>query len=346
MAQKIKLDTIVNFTTQFSSMVNAHIPLVKILINLEKDILDTRFAKILREVREEVEQGHEFAQSLEKYPEAFDTIYVNMVNAGMQSGKLKETLAQLSTYLNKESQAKNKIKSALSYPKFMGLAMFFIMGLMLVKVIPMFEKMFANSKHDLPQLTQIVVNLSDFVREYIFFMFIFAIGLYIFIKIYKTTKSGIEFFDNLKIKIFFFGALNKKSSISKFIRTFGVLTLADVNILKAIKLSKSSASNKIIENQINYAAQLIEKGYPITEAFKETKMFPDIIIQMISSGEESGQLGELLINSADYYDDQIDNELKTIIELINPVMTVVMGIFISALMMAIFLPIFQMGDTF
>jgi type IV pilus assembly protein PilC len=228
----------------------------------------------------------------------------------------------------------------------MGIAMVVIMGIMLVKVIPMFEKMFANSNQELPQLTQLVVSLSDFVRENLFLMIVSYISIYIAIKLFKQTENGIEFFDNLKIKIFFFGTLNKKSSISKFIRTLGVLTMSDVNILKAIKLSKSSASNVVIEKNIQFAADLIEKGYGITEAFKETNIFPDVIIQMISSGEESGQLGELLINSSDYYDDQIDNELKAIIELINPVMTVIMGMFISTLMMAIFMPIFQMGDTF
>lgn len=344
--KRIKLDTIVNFTTQFSSMINASIPLVKILINLEKDVLDTRFSKILRELRLEVEQGQDFADCLKKYPEAFDTIYINMVNAGMQSGKLDVTLTQLSIYLRKAAQTENKIKAALSYPKFIAIAMFFIIGLMLIKIIPMFEKMFRNSHHDLPQLTQIIIAMSDFVRNNMFVLFVLSIGIFFFIKLYKTTQSGKIIFDKLKISLWFLGTLNKKSSISKFIRTFGVLTLSDINILKAIKLSQSSASNIFMEQKIEEAYNMIEKGYGISEAFKKVDIFPDIIIQMISSGEESGKLGELLISSADYYDDQIDNELKSVIGLINPIITIVIGVFITFIMLAIFMPIFQMGDTF
>jgi type II secretory pathway component PulF len=343
---KIKLDTIVNFTTQFASMINAKIPLVKVLFNLQKDTLDKKFSKILKNLREDVEQGYDFAYCLSKYPEAFDSIYVNMVNAGMQSGKLDIILTQLSIYLKKASQTANKIKSALSYPKFMLFAMTAIMGLMLIKVIPMFEKMFNNSKQELPQITQIVTALSQALRDNLFTLLITVAIVYIVVKIYIQTTNGKRILDKLKINIYFLGTLNKKSSISKFIRTFGVLTISDVSLLKAIKLSKSSANNIYIEEKIQEVILMIEKGYGIAEAFKQIQIFPDIIIQMITSGEEGGNLGELLIGSADYYDDQIDNELKSVIALINPVITVFMGLFIALLMMAIFMPIFQMGDMY
>ena len=345
MAQ-IKLDTLVNFTTQFSSMINAHIPLMKILINLEKDVLDVKFAKVLADIRGDVEKGYDFAHSLKKHPDAFDTIYVNMVNAGMESGRLDTVLNQLSIYLTKASQTANKIKSALSYPKFMGIAMLLIMSLMLIKVIPMFEKMFSNSKQELPQLTQMVVQLSDALRNNLFLIVVLISASYMALKIYTKTTKGKRTVDKLKISLPYIGTLNKKSSISKFIRTFGVLTISDVPILKAVRLSKSSSANIFIEEKIVEVTLMIEKGYGIAEAFKKIDIFPDIIIQMISSGEESGQLGELLISSANYYDDQIDNELKAVIGLINPVMTVFMGIFIATLMMAIFMPIFQMGDMY
>jgi type IV pilus assembly protein PilC len=343
---KVKLDTIVNFTTQFSSMINAHIPLLKILTNLEKDVLDPKFAEILKNIKIDVEKGYDFADCLKKYPDVFDTIYVNMVKAGMESGKLDVTLHQLSIYLQKAAQTKNKIQSALSYPKFMLIAMLIIMGLMLIQVIPMFEKMFANSKEELPYLTQVVIYISEALRDNLLFISIFIVSIFVLVKLYLSTHSGKKLFDYIKINIFFLVTLNKKASISKFIRTLGVLTMSDINILKAVKLSQSSASNIIIEEKVAEASELIEKGYGISEAFKKVDIFPDIIVQMISSGEESGQLGELLISSAEYYDDQIDNELKSVISLINPVITVVMGIFIAVMMLAIFMPIFNMGDTF
>ena len=317
MAQ-VKLDTLVNFTTQFSSTVSANIPLMKILINLEKDVLDIKFAKILANIRSDVEKGYDLANSLKKHPEAFDAICVNMV----------------------------KIKSALSYPKFMGIAMVLIMSLMLIKVISMFEKMFNNSKQELPQLTRMIICLSDILRNNLFLIIIFIIVSYLSFKIYTKTTNDKRTIDKLKISLPYIGTLNKKSSISKFIRTLGVLTISDIPILKAIKLSKSSSANVLIEEKIEEITLMIEKGYGIAEAFKKTDIFPDIIIQMIGSGEESGQLGELLISSANYYDDQIDNELKSTIGLINPIMTVFMGLFIATLMLAIFMPIFQMGDMY
>ena len=228
----------------------------------------------------------------------------------------------------------------------MLISLVFIMGLMLIQVIPMFEKMFQNSSEELPFLTQIVLYTSHFLRDNLMFMIISMITLYVCIKIYNTTQSGKILYDTIKLKIYFLGTLNKKSSISKFIRTLGVLTLSDINIIKAITLSKSSANNIIIEAKIEAASKLIERGYGISEAFKKMDVFPDIIIQMINSGEESGKLGDLLISSADYYDDQIDNELKSVISLVNPIITVILGIFIAVMMLAIFMPIFNMGDTF
>ncbi|MEA2018216.1 MAG: type II secretion system F family protein [Campylobacterota bacterium] len=342
---KIKLDTIVTFTTQFSSMIKASIPLVKTLDNLQKDILDRTFADVIKEIKEDVESGVDFADAIAKHQNAFDTIYINMVRAGMESGKLDVTLVQLSTYLTKAAQTANKIKSALSYPKFMGIAMTAIMTLMLVKVIPMFEKMFANGNKELPLLTQYAITASDFLRESGLFLLVFLILVWLGIKAFVATPIGRRVLDNIKLKIFFLGKLNHKSAVSKFIRTFGVLVGSDVPILKAIKLSKSSCANVILEERVDEIAEMVEKGFDISEAFREVEVFPDIVVQMISSGEESGNLAELLINSAEYYDDQIDNELKSVVSLINPIMTVIMGIFIAALMAAIFMPIFQMGDT-
>jgi type IV pilus assembly protein PilC len=326
-------------------MIKAHIPLVKTLDNLQKDILDRNFASVVKEIKEDVEGGVDFSDAISKHPDVFDSIYMNMVRAGMESGKLDVTLVQLSTYLTKAAQTANKIKSALSYPKFMGIAMVSVMTLMLVKVIPMFEKMFANGNKELPVLTQYAIAASDFLREDGIFLLVFLVLVWFGLKAFVATSGGRKILDNIKLKMFFLGRLNHKSAVSKFIRTFGVLVGSDVPILKAIRLSKSSCANVILEERVDEIAEMVEKGYDISEAFREVEVFPDIVVQMINSGEESGNLPELLINSAEYYDDQIDNELKSVVSLINPVMTVVMGIFIGALMAAIFMPIFQMGDT-
>lgn len=343
---KIKLETIVNFTYQFSSMVNAKIPMLKILSNLQKDTMDKNFAAIIEEIKEDLKKGMELADAMKKHPNAFNSIYINMIRAGTESGKLSVTLKQLSIYLKKESITKNKIKSALTYPKFMLFSMLFIVGLLLIQLIPMFERMFKNSNQELPAMTQLLISLSEFLREYSLVLIVLGFLIYSGIKVFLLTNDGKLFFDRLKLNLWFIGKLNYKSSISKFIRTLGVLSISKIQILKALQLSKSSASNIIIERKIEEIALLIEKGYGISEAFKKVDVFPEIVIQMITSGEESDQLGELLINSSDYYDDQIDNELKSLIDLINPILTIVMGIFIAVVMLAIFMPIFNLGNTF
>lgn len=298
MGRGIKLDTIVTFTTQFASMVGAHIPLVKCIDNLRDDIDDRELKPVLKAIGDELKRGVDFADAISGYPHIFDTVYVNMVGAGMASGKLDMVLRQLSTYLTKRAKTANKVKSALSYPIFMFISMVLIMILMLIFVIPMFEKLFKSSGKELPDATKVAISLSNFLQEnwlYLIILLIFAIFL---IKIYISTEGGRRNLDLLKIKMPIFGLLNRKSAVSKFIRTFGVLVKSDVPILKSIKLAKSSSANLIIEEAIDRIVEMVERGYGVAEAFKEVGLFPDIVIQMISSGEESGDMDELLISTA------------------------------------------------
>jgi len=345
MAKDIKLNTIVTFTTQFSSMIGAYIPLVKTIDNLRDDINDKDFKPILNDISEDIKRGIDFSDAIAKHPSAFDTVYVNMVGAGMASGKLDMTLNQLSTYITKRAETVNKVRSALAYPIFMFLAMSVIIVLMLLFVIPMFEKLFKSSGKELPVPTQIAISMSNFLQDNWYLLILF-IGVFIVaIRFYISTKGGRRRLDRIKIKIPLFGILNSKSSISKFIRTFGVLVKSDVPILSAIELAKSSTDNVVIEESIDDIVKMIERGYGVAEAFREVKLFPDIVIQMISSGEESGKLDALLISTANYYDDQVDNDIKAIVSLINPISTVLISLCVAGLLFAIFLPIFQLGDT-
>jgi len=345
MARDIKLNTIVTFTTQFASMIGAYIPLVKTIDNLKEDMTDKDFKPVLETISDDVKRGVDFADAISTHPNAFDTVYVNMVGAGMASGKLDMTLRQLSIYITKRAETVNKVKSALSYPIFMFLAMSVIIIMMLIVVIPMFEKLFASSGKELPAPTQVAITLSHFLQNHWGILIVTTVLVVVSIKLYIATKGGRRRLDSIKIKMPLLGILNKKSAISKFIRTFGVLVKSDVPILRAIKLAKSSSANVVIEQSIDDIVAMIERGYGIAEAFREVGLFPDIVIQMISSGEESGNLDELLISTANYYDDQVDNDIKAIVSLINPISTVIIGIAIAGLLFAIFLPIFELGDT-
>jgi len=345
MAKDIKLNTIVTFTTQFASMIGAYIPLVKTIDNLKEDITDKDFKSVLNTISNDIKRGIDFADAIAQHPNAFDTVYINMVGAGMASGKLDMTLKQLSSYIVKRAETTNKVKSALSYPLFMFTAMIAIMVMMLIFVLPMFQKLFEESGKELPTATQIAITMSEFLQNNWHILIIVIIVIIISIKAYVATNRGRRRLDLIKIKMPIFGILNSKASISKFIRTFGVLVKSDVPIVKAIELSKSSSANLIIEESIDEIVEMINKGYGVTEAFREVGLFPDIVIQMISSGEESGKLDELLISTANYYDDQVDNEIKAIVSLINPISTVIISLGVAGLLFAVFLPIFQLGDT-
>ena len=345
MSRDIKLNTIVTFTTQFASMIGAYIPLVKTIDNLKEDITDKDFKSILNSISEDIKRGVDFADSIAQHPNAFDTVYVNMVGAGMASGKLDMTLKQLSSYITKRAETTNKVRSALAYPAFMFLAMGAIIIMMLIFVIPMFQKLFEDSGKELPVPTQIAISASEFLQNNWYILVIVIAIIAVTIKVYISTKGGRRKLDLIKIKMPLFGILNSKSSISKFIRTFGVLVKSDVPIVKAIELSKSSSANLVIEESIDDIVEMINKGYGVAEAFKEVGLFPDIVIQMISSGEESGNLDELLISTANYYDDQVDNTIKSIVSLINPISTVIISLGVAGLLFAVFLPIFQLGDT-
>ncbi len=345
MSRDIKLNTIVTFTTQFASMIGAYIPLVKTIDNLKEDMNDKEFKTILHTISEDIKRGVDFADAISQHSNAFDTVYVNMVGAGMASGKLDMTLKQLSTYLTKRAETTNKVKAALSYPIFMFIAMTIIIIMMLIVVIPMFEKLFASSGKELPLPTQIAIKMSSFLQNNWGIIIIGIVITLISIKFYISTEGGRRKLDLIKIKMPIFGILNSKSAISKFIRTFGVLVKSDIPILKAIKLAKSSSANVIIEQSIDDIVNMIERGYGVAEAFREVELFPDIVIQMISSGEESGKLDELLISTANYYDDQVDNDIKAIVSLINPISTVIISLCVAGLLFAVFMPIFQLGDT-
>jgi type IV pilus assembly protein PilC len=337
----------VTFTTQFASMIGAHIPLVKTIDNLEGDMTDKDLKPILSTVSDDLKRGVDFSEAIAEHPNAFDTIYVNMVGAGMASGKLDMTLKQLSSYLTKRAETANKVRSALTYPIFMFVIMIAIITMMLIFVIPMFENIFASSskKEPLPEATQIAIALSEFLQANWWMLLLGLLIIVVVSKIYISTKGGKRRLDLIKIKMPIFGKLNSKSAISKFIRTFGILVKSDIPILKAIELSKSSSANVVIEESISNIVEMIVRGYGVAEAFKEVELFPDIVIQMISSGEESGNIDELLISTANYYDDQVDSEISAIVSLINPVLTIIIAACIVGLLFAIYSPILKMDSA-
>ena len=336
---KVKYTTLVIFTNQLSAMISANLPLGRILESLSTESLNKKLLLVIRKLKDSVESGVDLGDAVSMHPKVFDSIYVNMVKAGMETGSLDETLRHLSSYMEKTAETRSKVKAALAYPIFMIFFLLFVVSAVIFYILPMFKEMYAQSGKALPLPTQILLNISNFVLNY-YHIGLFFIAVFVCVVFYLLrTPWGRMTWDQYKMKIPLFGKLMKKSAISKFLRTFSTLIQSDVPILDTLTLVSTSGDNKYLEFKILHAKELITHGVSITDAFKETEFFPDTIIQMIYSGEETGELDKLLVSAANFYEDQVDEAIKTIVALVNPILTLLMGGVVGMILIAIFLPI-------
>jgi type IV pilus assembly protein PilC len=292
-----------------------------------------------------VEAGIDFGHAVAKHPKVFDPIYVNMIKAGMATGRLDQTLQQLKDYMGKTAETKNKVRSALAYPMFMIGFLILTLFIMVFKILPMFHNIFANFGERLPLITRIFIQFTDFITDYFHLGIIFmgiaaAVAIYLF-----KTPWGKLVWDKYKLYIPLFGDLMKKAALAKFLRTFATLTQSEVPILDSLSLVSTSGNNKYLEFKIKQASEMIERGTSIAGAFKKTAFFPETVVQMIASGEQTGNLDKLLISAANFYDDQVDEAIKSLVALLNPILTVIIGGTIGLMMVAIFLPIFELGGA-
>ena len=345
MSEKVKYNTIVNFSVQLAALIKANLPLVNALSTLSKEMEDKTFKRKLEEIKEDVSRGVDFGDAMSEHKNIFDNLYINMVKAGMKTGKLGNTLTQLSEYLTKVAETREKIKSALSYPIFMLIFMLITTLIQLMVVLPKFEGIFSSFGKELPGPTLLLINISHFLRDY-WYLIAAIVGSIIFAIIsFLKTENGRYLWDEHKLKIPIVGPLMYKSSMAKMTRTLGVLTENEVPILDAMELVVTSSDNVFIEDKLLTVKDGIERGKLISESFKDAEIFPDIIPQMLSSGEQSGTLPFLLLSCSNFYDNQVDETLKSIVSLVQPTITVVMGLVIGGIMIAMFLPIFDMGSV-
>jgi type IV pilus assembly protein PilC len=307
--------------------------------------MNRNLLSVLRTLKEDVERGVDFGRAVAKHPKVFDPIYVNMIKAGMAIGRLDQTLQQLRDYMQKTADTKNKVRSALTYPMFMIGFMIFTLLLMVFKILPMFQQIFASFGNRLPLITQVFLHLSDVITDY-FHVGIICLGIITVVAFYLLkTPWGRFSWDKYKLRIPLVGDLMKKAALAKFIRTLATLTQSEVPILDSLSLVSTSGNNKYLEYKVNQASEMIERGVSIAGAFKKTEFFPETVVQMIGSGEQTGNLDRLLISAANFYDDQVDESIKSLVSLINPILTVVIGGAIGLMMIAIFLPIFELGGV-
>lgn len=342
---KVKETDIILFARQFSTMIDAGLPIIQCLDILYTQQENATFKKILKSIKETVEGGATLAESLKKFPKQFDDLFVNMVAAGEAGGILDTILRRLSTYMEKAAKLKAQVKGAMTYPVVTLIIAAVVLAVILVFVIPVFQDMFADFGSELPAFTQMVIDVSDFTKRNIIWI---VIGLILFVfafrKTYKTEK-GREMIDDLLLKMPVFGVIIRKVAVAKFTRTMGTMLSSGVAILEALDIVAKTAGNKTIEKAVYAVRADISEGRTMADPLQESGVFPAMVCQMIAVGESTGALDSMLEKIAIFYDDEVDQAVENLTALIEPFMLVFLGVTIGGLVIAMYLPIFKMAGT-
>jgi len=340
---KVTAKDIVVFTRQFSTMIDAGLPLVQGLNMLAEQSQNKTFKRILSQVTKDVEGGSTLAEALNKHPKVFDSLFVNLVAAGEVGGILDTILQRLAAYIEKAEKLKSQIKGAMTYPAVVvGIALI-VIGVIMIFVIPVFQDMFSSFGKALPAPTQLVVNLSNFTKSNIHWMILGLIVFVFLFKRYRRTDSGKRNIDNILLRLPIIGELIRKVAVARFTRTLGTMLKSGVPILDALDITARTAGNVIVEEVILDARSSIAEGQTIAEPLSESIIFPGMVTQMISVGESTGALDVMLEKIADFYDDEVDATVAAMTSMLEPLLMLFLGGSIGGLVIAMYLPIFQMA---
>lgn len=342
---KVKPKDVVIFTRQFATMIDAGLPLVQALDILARQHENKAFKKVLFGVKEKVETGGTLADGMAKFPEAFDNLFVNMVDAGENGGILDVILERLSVHMEKAMKLKREVKTAMIYPSVVISAALIVTSVLLIFVIPTFADLFEDFGSSLPLPTQIVINMSNFMVNNWFIIFGSLGGLLGFFFRFMKTDRGQEVIHPLALKLPVFGDIIRKVAVARFTRTLGTMISSGVPILEALNICSRTSGNKVVEREVQRARVSISEGKSMTEPLSDSVVFPPMVIQMIGVGESTGALDAMLQKIADFYEDEVDNAVTAMKQLIEPIMILVLGVLIGGLVVAMYLPIFKMGSV-
>lgn len=333
------------FTRQFSTMLNAGLPLLTCLEILGKQTESPALRKVLLEVRGDVEGGLSLADALRRQPKVFDNLYVNMVESGETGGALDVILMRLATYLEKTAALMRKIRGAMIYPVIISLVAVGAIAVMLLFVLPIFARMFEGVGAELPAMTRLVMGISAFAQIWAIPGTIIFIAAFTILRRWHKTESGAKAMDPLFLKVPVFGDLTRKQSIARFSRTLSTLLSSGVPIIDALEITARSAGNWVVEDAILRARISIKGGENIADPLTKTSVFPPMVTQMIAIGEASGGLDEMLSKVADFYDDEVDQAVENLTSALEPIIMVVLGGIVGFLVISMYLPIFQLAGT-
>ena len=339
--KRIKKVHISRFTRQFATMIGAGLPMVQCLEILAQQSDSGEMRKVVSQVKESVQAGTTLAEALSRHKKTFDDLYVNMVDAGEIGGALDSILIRLAVYREKADALVRKVRGAMIYPAVILLVAIGVTTLMLTFIIPVFAKMFAGVGAELPGPTKFVLGLSNFMRSnFLTGLILLVLGAVAF-RFYVRTDSGRLTVDKLLLRLPLIGDLLRKSAISRFTRTLGTLISSGVSILEALEITAKTAGNKVIQNAIKKSVLSIAEGETITQPLKETGVFPPMVTQMISVGEKTGGLDDMLSKIADFYEEEVDAAVSALTSIIEPVIIIFLGVVVGGMLISMYLPMFD-----
>jgi type IV pilus assembly protein PilC len=342
---KVKDKEKVIFVRQFSTMIDAGLPLVQCLEILQEQQENLNFKKVIGQIKKNVEEGSTLSDAIKRHPKVFDNLFQNLVAAGEVGGILDVILGRLAQYIEKAANLKKKVKSALTYPTIVISIAVIVVAVILIFVIPVFAGLFKNAGVKLPAMTLMVMNVSDFTKNYIFWILaglvLIVLGLR---RIYKTQK-GRYAFDQMFLRAPVFGILIRKIAVARFTRTLGTMLSSGVPILDGLDVVAATAGNAVVEKAIRNARTAISEGRPVAEPLAETNVFPPMVTQMIAVGEATGALDNMLGKIADFYDEEVDTAVGSLTSMLEPLLILFLGVTIGFLLVAMYLPIFQLADV-
>jgi type IV pilus assembly protein PilC len=342
---KVKNKDMVVFTRQFSTMIDAGLPLVQGLSILAEQSENATFKGILKEITKDVEGGSTLAEAMKRHPKVFDSLFVNLVAAGEVGGILDTILRRLADYIEKNEKLKSQIKGAMTYPIVVVAIAIIVIAVILVFVIPVFEDMFTSFGSALPAPTQIVVDLSRFMKGNIHWVILGIAALVFAFKKYRNSERGRKVTDTIALKLPVFGDLLKKVAVARFTRTLGTMISSGVPILDSLEIVARTSGNVVLEEIIYEVRGSIAEGQTISEPLSENDIFPGMVVQMISVGEATGALDTMLEKIADFYDDEVDAAVDALTSMLEPLLMLFLGGSIGGLVIAMYLPIFQMASA-
>ncbi|GBO55980.1 type IV fimbrial assembly protein PilC [Pseudanabaena sp. lw0831] len=343
--KKVTVKDLALFSRQLATLVNAGVSMVRGLGVMCDQCANPRLKIALTEVLDDVQQGTNFSDALRKHPKVFDKLYCAMVQAGETGGVLDDVLARLATLLEDSARLTNQIKSAMTYPIVVSSIAVLIFLAMCIFIIPVFDGVFKSLGGELPAFTQILVNISNFLKsEKIFILPAIAFALVFVYKRVYATPAGQLYLDGVFLKLPLFGDLVVKTAVARFARTFGSLSRAGVPILASLEITAETAGNLVISNAIDSARNAVREGGQIAPAMEKTEVFPVMALQMVSIGEETGEIDKMLMKVADFYENEVEEAVKALTSLMEPLMIVVLGGMVGSIIVGMYLPIFSIMD--